>query len=245
MRQGSEVMAHKRDDEQTQPGPKGPERTCVGSRQARHPREMVRFVLTPQGMDDLRVPIEGEVRDGEATLMMDLSGKAPGRGAWLSPDPDCIKRALEKGGFQRAMRTKLRLPSVPALTQTMTTALLAQLLRRISLARRAGVVVTGQGPVAQALKQGQGKLLLLAGDLSEGGRKKQEANAGRKQLQAVTLPLGGQRLGVCVGRDYAGIILICADPFAEDLQRLSLQVKALGASLSPELQATVGVLPSL
>jgi ribosomal protein L7Ae-like RNA K-turn-binding protein len=143
------------------------------------------------------------------------------------------------------MRTKLRLPSVPALTQTMTTALLAQLLRRISLARRAGVVVTGQGPVAQALKQGQGKLLLLAGDLSEGGRKKQEANAGRKQLQAVTLPLGGQRLGVCVGRDYAGIILIGADPFAEDLQRLSLQVKALGASLSPELQATVGVLPSL
>lgn len=238
-------MAQQRDDKQTQPGPQGPERTCVGCRQARHPREMVRFALTPPGMEELSLPLEGEVRPGEATLMMDLSGKAPGRGAWLSPDPDCIKRALEKGGFQRAMRGKLRLPSVQTLTQTMAEGLLAQLLRRISLARRAGAVVTGESLVANALKQSQGKVLLLAGDLSEGGRKKQEANAGRKQLPVVTLPLGGQRLGHCVGRDYAGIILICADPFAEDLQRLSLQVKALGASLPPDLQAAVGLTPGL
>jgi predicted RNA-binding protein YlxR (DUF448 family)/ribosomal protein L30E len=224
-------MAHKRDNQnQREPRPEGTARTCVGSRQRRAPEELVRFVLAPPGFADLALTGPAPLREGEHALMLDLSGKAPGRGAWLSPDPESVKRALQKGGFQRALQVRLRLPSPELLTQTLAEALGLRLRQRLALARRAGALVVGEGQVSTALKQDQGKALLLARDLSPGGRKKQEANAGRKGLPVVVAPLDGGELGGCIGRDYAGIILICAEPFAEDLQRLSLQLNALCAS---------------
>lgn len=65
----------------------GPVRTCVGCR-ARAPKaSLVRVV------------------DGSAGLMIDRSGAAPGRGAYVHPGPECAEAASQAGALARALRT--------------------------------------------------------------------------------------------------------------------------------------------
>lgn len=63
-----------------------PQRTCVACRTARAKRELVRVVRSPSG-----------------ELSVDLRGKAPGRGAYLDPDPGCLERGLAEGVLARAL----------------------------------------------------------------------------------------------------------------------------------------------
>jgi predicted RNA-binding protein YlxR (DUF448 family) len=63
-----------------------PQRTCVACRTARAKRELVRVVRSPVG-----------------ELSVDLRGKAPGRGAYLDPDPGCLERGLAEGVLARAL----------------------------------------------------------------------------------------------------------------------------------------------
>src|SRR5438309_7687832 len=63
-----------------------PQRTCVACRTARAKRELVRVVRSPLG-----------------ELSVDLRGKAPGRGAYLDPDPGCLERGLAEGALSRAL----------------------------------------------------------------------------------------------------------------------------------------------
>ena len=68
------------------PRRKLPERTCVACRTARAKRELVRVVRSPVG-----------------ELSVDLRGKAPGRGAYLDPDPACLERGLAEGALAKAL----------------------------------------------------------------------------------------------------------------------------------------------
>ena len=63
-----------------------PQRTWVACRTVRPKRELVRVVRAPDG-----------------TLSVDLRGKAPGRGAYLDPDPVCLERGLREGALARAL----------------------------------------------------------------------------------------------------------------------------------------------
>lgn len=63
-----------------------PQRQCVGCRQVRPKREMVRVVRTPAG----------EVR-------VDLTGKVSGRGAYVCPDVACAETAVRERRLQQAL----------------------------------------------------------------------------------------------------------------------------------------------
>ena len=64
-----------------------PMRQCVGCREMRPKRELVRVVKSPEG---------------EITL--DFKGKAPGRGAYVCPNVDCLKKARKAKALERALR---------------------------------------------------------------------------------------------------------------------------------------------
>ena len=53
-----------------------PMRQCVGCREMKPKKELIRVVKSP----------EGEVS-------LDFKGKKPGRGAYVCPDPECLKKA--------------------------------------------------------------------------------------------------------------------------------------------------------
>jgi uncharacterized protein len=63
-----------------------PVRTCIGCR-SRAPRSSL-----------LRVVAQDSV------VVVDESAVMPGRGAWLHPNASCIKKALQRKAFGRALR---------------------------------------------------------------------------------------------------------------------------------------------
>ncbi len=73
----------------------GPVRTCVGCRRRAGQTELIRLVW-----------------DGQRLA---VSRTAPGRGAWLHPDPACLTAASRKGGLSRAFRAPIPVSEVDRL----------------------------------------------------------------------------------------------------------------------------------
>ena len=67
-----------------------PMRQCVGCREMKEKRQLIRVVRSP----------EGEVS-------LDFKGKKPGRGADLCPDPACLARARKSQALERAFSAAL------------------------------------------------------------------------------------------------------------------------------------------
>ena len=67
-----------------------PMRQCVGCREMKPKKELIRVVRSP----------EGEVS-------LDFKGKLPGRGAYVCPDPACLARARKAKALERAFDTAL------------------------------------------------------------------------------------------------------------------------------------------
>lgn len=65
-----------------------PQRTCVGCRETLAKRRLIRIVRTPGG------------------LQVDLTGKVPGRGAYLHDQRSCWERGL-KGALAHALKVEL------------------------------------------------------------------------------------------------------------------------------------------
>jgi predicted RNA-binding protein YlxR (DUF448 family) len=65
---------------------KQPTRTCVACRTERPKRELVRIVRTPT-----------------SEVLVDLSGKRSGRGAYLCPSVECLKLAIKRKALERAL----------------------------------------------------------------------------------------------------------------------------------------------
>lgn len=63
-----------------------PQRQCMGCRERRAKKELIRVVRTPEG-----------------AVRLDFGGKLNGRGAYLCPDPDCLKKALRSKALDRAL----------------------------------------------------------------------------------------------------------------------------------------------
>ena len=61
-----------------------PMRQCVGCREMKSKKELIRVVKSPEG-----------------AISLDFRGKAPGRGAYLCPDPACLKRAIKSKALER------------------------------------------------------------------------------------------------------------------------------------------------
>ena len=62
-----------------------PQRQCVGCREMKDKRALIRAVKSP----------EGEVS-------LDFGGRKPGRGAYVCPDAACLKRARKSRALERA-----------------------------------------------------------------------------------------------------------------------------------------------
>ena len=67
-----------------------PMRMCVGCREMKPKRELVRIVRSP----------EGEVH-------VDMTSKAQGRGAYICPGIECLEKAQKTKGLERAFEQKI------------------------------------------------------------------------------------------------------------------------------------------
>lgn len=86
-----------------------PMRMCVGCREMKPKKELLRAVRTPDG-----------------TVSLDTTGKKPGRGAYCCYNAECLRRALKQGQLDRQLEVKLSNDVNEQLTQTMRQLLTAQ-----------------------------------------------------------------------------------------------------------------------
>lgn len=63
-------------------------------------QELVRVVRSPEKQDEDGQPLPQEI-------LLDLTGKKPGRGAYLCRDPECLKKARKARRLERAFSCKI------------------------------------------------------------------------------------------------------------------------------------------
>ena len=84
--------------------PRVPERTCIACRQATGKRSLIRIV-----------------RSADRRVMIDESGKAAGRGAYVHPTRVCWEKALNGGTMSNALKVTPSEAELAALTAFATT----------------------------------------------------------------------------------------------------------------------------
>lgn len=67
-----------------------PMRQCLGCREMKPKRELIRAVKSPEG-----------------EISLDFKGKKPGRGAYVCPDPQCLKKAIKSKALERAFSSAI------------------------------------------------------------------------------------------------------------------------------------------
>ena len=67
-----------------------PMRQCMGCRESKAKREMLRVVRMTDGI-----------------VSLDFSGKLNGRGAYICPDPECLKRARKSRALDRSLEVEI------------------------------------------------------------------------------------------------------------------------------------------
>ena len=77
-----------------------PMRMCVGCRERKEKRELIRIVRTP----------EGEVA-------LDATGKKSGRGAYVCRQAECLRRSIR----QKQLERQLEIALTPEITEALTT----------------------------------------------------------------------------------------------------------------------------
>ncbi|WP_083453879.1 RNase P modulator RnpM [Syntrophomonas palmitatica] len=63
-----------------------PQRMCVGCREMKNKKELIRVVRSPEG-----------------EIALDLTGKKAGRGAYICPNLECLNQAVKGKRLQKAL----------------------------------------------------------------------------------------------------------------------------------------------
>jgi predicted RNA-binding protein YlxR (DUF448 family) len=69
---------------------KMPMRQCMGCREMKAKRELIRVVRAPDG-----------------SISLDFKGKSPGRGAYLCKNTECLKKARKSKALERSLDTSI------------------------------------------------------------------------------------------------------------------------------------------
>ena len=67
-----------------------PQRQCMGCRERRPKREMIRIV-----------------RGADGVVSLDFGGKMNGRGAYICPNPECLKKVQKSKALERSLEVPI------------------------------------------------------------------------------------------------------------------------------------------
>ena len=79
-----------------------PLRQCLGCREMKPKRELIRVVRSPEGQ-----------------VSLDFKGKANGRGAYVCPNMACLKKAMKSKAIERAFEITIPAEIYAQLTEQM------------------------------------------------------------------------------------------------------------------------------
>jgi predicted RNA-binding protein YlxR (DUF448 family) len=191
-------------------GGSGPSRRCVATFERRPKPCLLRLVLGPDG-----VPF------------VDILGRAPGRGVYVSPERVHLEATLSRKGLTRAFKDRaapLDEGIVERIILDATTRLEERILELVSLARRAGKLEIGMDATLRTVADHPDALVVAAKDLSE--RSERSIPEARTVVRISDKATLGRRLG----RDEVGIVAIRPSVFTERLEYEAERLRAIAST---------------
>jgi uncharacterized protein len=189
----------------------GPERLCAVTRKTRDARELIRFVLSPDG-----------------TMVPDLDRRLPGRGVWVGCDRKLVEKAVATQAFSKSLKMKAEAPA--DLAERVDGLIVKRVTGVFSLANKAGLAVAGFEKVFAALEKGPVRAVLHGADAAVDGRSKidrkyKAIQADRGKPAAIVNVLTIAQMSLAIGR---GSVVHAAltpgglsDRFLEEAERLA------------------------
>ncbi len=162
-------------------------RLCIATRAELPPEALIRFVLAPDG-----------------TIVPDLARRLPGRGVWVTATRDAVIAAIKAKAFAKSLKQQVLVP--PDLAERIEGLLVKRVMEAISLANKAGELITGFTKVEALLASGEASALLHGSDAAADGRlkldRKHAAVAQDRGKVAVVLDaLSIGELSLAIGRE--------------------------------------------
>ena len=157
------------------PGKDEVERRCALTHEVKPAAELIRFVVGP---NDVLVP--------------DTDAKAEGRGVWISLGTTSVAEAVKKKAFAKSLKTNVTVPD--DLAELTRLRLEQRFVSSLSMAKKAGQLLTGAAKVKTALETGAALALLTATDAAEDGKKKLLATLKASSLSAEEQGLGERKM---------------------------------------------------
>lgn len=128
-------------------------RKCALTHQRKSADKLIRFVATPQG-----------------EVVPDLAAKLPGRGVWIDAKFEIVARAVANRAFGRSLKGSVK--ASDNLPEIVSGQLRRRALEALSIAKKAGLIVSGYSKVEAAIDKADFVALIHALDGSSDGRKK-------------------------------------------------------------------------
>lgn len=189
----------------------GVERTCIGCRAQRGTHDLLRFACTPQG-----------------ELVLDSSGRAPGRGVYVCCDVQCLRKALVPARLALALKQPVIVPDFDVVYQAVRGLLYKRLRACLGLGQKAGAVVSGYALLQKACAQGRVLYMILAEDIAPGRAGEYHAWCTQHNVPCVML-FTKEELGHIIGKSSRSALGLTAPHFLEllgailtSLERLSI-----------------------
>ncbi|HEY6837527.1 MAG TPA: DUF448 domain-containing protein [Geobacteraceae bacterium] len=178
-----------------------PQRSCLGCREARDKGELLRFVVAP-----------------DRTLVPDLLGKLPGRGAYTCLREACLRAAVAKRQFARSFRGEVHVGDADSLVAQLATLMRARIASYVALANKGGKVVSGSDVVTELFRKRSPGILFLATDISAENRAKFMHMAEKSGTPCVAL-FDRDRLGELLGKEQRTVVAVEQGGFSETILR--------------------------
>lgn len=172
-----------------------PQRSCIACRKVLDKTELLRFVLAP-----------------DRTLVPDLLGKLPGRGAYTCLKRGCVAQAVARKQFSRAFKGDLPVPLAEDLVSGIIGLMESRIASYIALANKGGKIVSGNEQVTDFLRKGKRGLLVLAADISPDIGEKLAQAAIRNGMDCFTFSTKDS-LGALLGKGLRSALIVAESGF--------------------------------
>ncbi len=185
-----------------------PERQCIACRERGARDDLLRLALAPDG-----------------TVLVDLRGRLPGRGAWLHPTSSCVETVQRKSGLlARALKAPA---SASDLLVRIRVAVEAALADGLSLAAAGGGLVSGADALRAALGRGEVVEVAVASDAADRTVRTLRALC-EEDVPMTMLPLDRDDLGRRIGAPSRAAVGILPASASIHLRRQLQRLRRLG-----------------
>lgn len=198
------------------------ERMCAATRAVRPVEELIRFVRAPDGH-----------------VVPDLKRRLPGRGVWVTAQAERVAEAVKRRAFSRGFGEAA---TTEGLVEALDLALERQALEMLSLANKAGALVTGFGKVETVIARGGARIVLHAADAAEDGARKIGQAIRRAGAAPEVLRLfSSEQMDLALGRSNVVHAALTVGPVSDAFlakARQLLRYRAAGDTQPPEARSS-------